>query len=255
VLALPASQAHILTRRRIRLGGSVEQILIADDDAAIRALTRTMIEGVGYRTLQARDGAEAIERVRQDRPDLVLLDLKMPKVDGWGVLEFVHTLARPPQVIVVTGMHEVVPPGHLSHFVAGYLIKPFDRDALLRACEKALKPPVEAFDGDRRDGRRTFIVDTTLLSETGTPLAIGQVVELSPHGFRVQLKVPVERGDGVRVAFLLPGRPELVSFAGRVRWKEEVAIGAEIDDLSPEDAKVLSELLALDRRAESKLEN
>jgi CheY-like chemotaxis protein len=222
----------------------VKQILIADDDPSIRALTRTMTEAAGYRTLMARDGAEAIDRVQRDRPDLVLLDINMPKVSGWGVLEFIRELAQPPHVIVVTGMHEVVPPGHLSHFVAGYLIKPFDREQLLRACENALAAPPEGVpEGPRREGRRTFTVDTTLLSDTGTPLAIGQIVELSARGFRVQLKVPVERGDGVRVAFLLPGRPELVSFSGRVRWKEEVAIGAEIDELSAEDARILSELL------------
>lgn len=62
-------------------------ILIADDRASSRELLRTVLERAGYAVIEAADGEEALERARSVNPDLVLLDLQMPKLDGFGVLE------------------------------------------------------------------------------------------------------------------------------------------------------------------------
>lgn len=61
-------------------------ILIADDRSSSRELLRTVLERSGYEVVEAGDGEEALARARESNPDLILLDLQMPKLDGYGVL-------------------------------------------------------------------------------------------------------------------------------------------------------------------------
>ena len=219
-------------------------VLVADDEPLILELTTFMLRDAGYDVVQAADGALAIEAIGRQRPDLVLLEIMMPTVDGWGVIEHLRHTEDPPPVVMVTGLHEVVPPGHLSPHIAGYVIKPFSRDQLLKMCQTAIDAPLNApAEGSRRETRRTFVVETTLLSESGLALARGQLVQISHHGFRLELAIPVKEGDAVRVAFRLPGREDPLELRGQVRWRNEVTIGAEINDLSPKDEELLRELL------------
>ncbi|HTV83485.1 MAG TPA: response regulator [Acidobacteriaceae bacterium] len=62
------------------------RILIADDRASSRELLRLVMGRAGYEVIEAEDGLEALERARADTPDLILLDLQMPRLDGYGVL-------------------------------------------------------------------------------------------------------------------------------------------------------------------------
>jgi CheY-like chemotaxis protein len=62
------------------------QILIADDRASGRELLRLVLERAGYEVIEAEDGQVALERARAHRPDLILLDLQMPMMDGYQVL-------------------------------------------------------------------------------------------------------------------------------------------------------------------------
>lgn len=62
------------------------RILIADDRASSRELLRLILERAGYEVLEAQDGVQALERARQGSPDLILLDLQMPRLDGYGAL-------------------------------------------------------------------------------------------------------------------------------------------------------------------------
>ncbi|MFZ0630529.1 MAG: response regulator [Acidobacteriaceae bacterium] len=61
-------------------------ILIADDRASSRELLRTVLQRAGYEVLEAEDGEQALAQARSGHPDLVLLDLQMPELDGFGVL-------------------------------------------------------------------------------------------------------------------------------------------------------------------------
>ncbi|MGA7887755.1 MAG: response regulator [Acidobacteriaceae bacterium] len=62
------------------------RILIADDRASSRELLRLVLERAGYEVIEAEDGLEALERARAENPDLILLDLQMPRLDGYGTL-------------------------------------------------------------------------------------------------------------------------------------------------------------------------
>ena len=63
------------------------KVLIVDDNPDIVALLRANLRMAGFETVEALDGEVALRRVDQDRPDVILLDLMMPVLDGWGVLE------------------------------------------------------------------------------------------------------------------------------------------------------------------------
>lgn len=88
-------------------GGTEKRILVVDDEPAVLALHARIIESQSphYRVLRARDGREALEIIRRERPDLVLLDLMMPELDGFGVLEVMRAeeMSRNIPVIVLTG--------------------------------------------------------------------------------------------------------------------------------------------------------
>ena len=60
--------------------------LVADDDAGIRRVLRLVLLGAGYDVVEATNGAEALERYRAERPELILSDLQMPRLDGIGLL-------------------------------------------------------------------------------------------------------------------------------------------------------------------------
>jgi CheY-like chemotaxis protein len=64
----------------------MKTVLIADDKPAGRDLLRTVLENCNFTVLEAADGKEALQSARQNRPDLIILDLHMPEVDGFGVI-------------------------------------------------------------------------------------------------------------------------------------------------------------------------
>jgi DNA-binding response OmpR family regulator len=229
------------------MGSNGKHVLIVEDDPMMRQLEQSILEQAGYAVHTAEDGDVAIQVLRQQRPDLMLLDVLMPKVDGWGVLAHVRTMDDPPPVVLVSGMHEVLPPGDLNQFVSGYVCKPFDIGQLLKTCAGAIaSAPMVPAGGTRREARKTFLVETTLLSETGIPLGQGQLVQLSRGGFRVEVGVALEPGDPVRVAFKLPGRDEPLRLTGRVRWRSEFTLGAEIDEIPGDDRDLLKKLTTED---------
>jgi two-component system, cell cycle response regulator DivK len=65
---------------------SRKKIVVADDDGVGRELIREVLEMSGYEVIEAADGIEALRRVREAAPDLVLVDIQMPRLDGYGVL-------------------------------------------------------------------------------------------------------------------------------------------------------------------------
>src|SRR5437763_4130722 len=78
VLAQAADGGHTHAAQRRR-------VLVADDEPAMRVLVRVNLQVEGVEVIEARDGAEALELATQERPDLVLLDVMMPGLDGWQV--------------------------------------------------------------------------------------------------------------------------------------------------------------------------
>jgi CheY-like chemotaxis protein len=72
----------------------VKRILVADDRAVSRELVRTVLETAGYEVCEAADGAEALELASREHPDLIILDLHMPKLDGYEVVEALRRIGE-----------------------------------------------------------------------------------------------------------------------------------------------------------------
>ena len=107
------------------LGEVKQKILVADDEASIRRILETRLKMVGYDVVTAEDGEEAVDVYNKTMPDLVILDVMMPKMDGYGVTREIRRTSDVP-IIILTAL------GDVSERITGlelgaddYVIKPF----------------------------------------------------------------------------------------------------------------------------------
>ncbi|ABC81760.1 MULTISPECIES: response regulator [Anaeromyxobacter] len=107
-------------------------VLVVDDDPDILDAICDILEGEGYRVARARHGLEALDRVAEEEPSIILLDLMMPVMDG---LAFAQALRQrrngAPRIPIVVISADGNPQKAASVGAQGYLAKPFDIDALL----------------------------------------------------------------------------------------------------------------------------
>jgi CheY-like chemotaxis protein len=120
----------------------MSRILVADDNSNSRELVRTVLERGGHHVVEAADGAEALELAKTVRPDLVILDLSMPKLGGFEVVE---RLRREPYLdgIPVVALTASAMAGDKERALAagftGYLTKPIGLSALRAEVERLLR--------------------------------------------------------------------------------------------------------------------
>jgi DNA-binding response OmpR family regulator len=108
------------------------KVLIVDDNPDIVALLRANLRMAGFETVEALDGEVALRRVDQERPDVILLDLMMPVLDGWGVLEALKDRRDRPPVVVVTAAESPANVDRAQRLgVSGYVTKPFNLVSLI----------------------------------------------------------------------------------------------------------------------------
>jgi CheY-like chemotaxis protein len=117
------------------------KILVADDKASSRELVRTVLEHCGYEVLEASDGAEAVEIARRALPELILLDLQMPALDGFGVVEMLRGDKRfastPIVALTASAMHGDREKALAAGF-SGYITKPIRLTSLRSEVERLL---------------------------------------------------------------------------------------------------------------------
>jgi two-component system alkaline phosphatase synthesis response regulator PhoP len=103
------------------------KILIAEDDEFLLQLLRMMLESEGWSAVGARDGAAALRAVRADRPDVCLIDVCMPQLDGWGVVRALDTAGGSglPVAMMSAAGPRLDAPEDLKSRVGAYLQKPF----------------------------------------------------------------------------------------------------------------------------------
>jgi DNA-binding response OmpR family regulator len=108
------------------------KVLIVDDNPDIIGLLRANFRMAGFETDEALNGEVALRRIEEDRPDLIVLDLMMPVLDGWGVLEALQDRPdRPPVVVVTAAESEGTVERTQELGVSGYVTKPFNLTALV----------------------------------------------------------------------------------------------------------------------------
>jgi two-component system alkaline phosphatase synthesis response regulator PhoP/two-component system response regulator VicR len=118
-----------------------KHILVVDDEANVRRIVQVILQRAGYRVSLAVDGAEGMEKLREDRPDLVLLDVMMPHVDGF---EMLHRMKADPEtagILVVMLTARALDQDIFEGERRGadyYLTKPFAPSELAKIVEEVL---------------------------------------------------------------------------------------------------------------------
>jgi CheY-like chemotaxis protein len=227
-----------------------KRILVVDDEEDVQVLVCRILRDVGYEVDSASDGGEAIEKIGHRKPDLLVLDLMMPGIDGWGVLEHLRKVPDAPPVVVVTARADY------SSFARGvregasaYVFKPFRFHELVATCQKVLLSGVRRTVSEerRKRERRDLMVDVKVLSKDRAPIALGELVNLGPGGAQIDLGVPLEVGDTVRIAFHSPAGGFPLSLDGEIRWRGTAprgfSHGLVFAGLSGEDERALGDLL------------
>lgn len=115
-------------------------ILIADDHDDNRELLRLLLSGAGYDVREARDGSECLALARDQPPDLIVIDLSMPVLDGWGVFRELKTDQRTRTIpcMAVTAHAELDRNEALETGFSAYISKPFSGDVLLKTVATVL---------------------------------------------------------------------------------------------------------------------
>jgi DNA-binding response OmpR family regulator len=133
------------------------KVLIVDDEPDVLLLLRIDLEAEGYETLLAADGETALRRIAEERPDVVLLDVMMPVVDGWGVLRRLPEVRAETRVVVLSAkanQNDVVQALELG--ALEYVTKPFDSAALLLTVEHVFSSSAADLEAGRLRRLRQF---------------------------------------------------------------------------------------------------
>ena len=118
-----------------------QRILICDDDPVILRLLQVNLELEGYEVLLAHDGEEAFKEASDQVPDLVILDIMMPRMDGYQAVEALkgnHATAGIPVVFLSAKAQQSDIDRGLDHGVSDYLTKPFDPGELLEVVQRLI---------------------------------------------------------------------------------------------------------------------
>jgi CheY-like chemotaxis protein len=120
----------------------MKKILVADDTPNGRELVRTVLETTGYEVFEACDGMEALNAARSIKPDLIILDLHMPKLDGFGVVEQLQqdgALARTPVMALTASAMMGDKERALAVGFTSYITKPIRLSELRNEVERLLR--------------------------------------------------------------------------------------------------------------------
>ncbi len=135
----PTGSPHRAPTERDEL--AQDTILVVDDDPAILATVEEILTSEGYTVATATNGAQALQAIEQTRPALVLLDMRMPVLDGWGFAQGLRTRGVAVPVLVMTAAQDAR--RWAAEIAAdGFLPKPFRLLDLLDAVERFVPPPV-----------------------------------------------------------------------------------------------------------------
>jgi len=118
----------------------MERLLIVEDELPMRTALEDVLRGEGYRVLSAPDGQAGLRRAIEEKPDLILLDIMMPKLDGYAVCAELRRLSNPVPILMLTAK------GQIEDRVQGldvgaddYLVKPFSTEELLARVRALLR--------------------------------------------------------------------------------------------------------------------
>ncbi|MEW5718506.1 MAG: response regulator transcription factor [Chloroflexota bacterium] len=185
-----------------------QKILIVDDEKLIVDSVKYGLQKEGYATVIAFDGEQAVAKARDEKPDLILLDVQLPKKDGWAVVREIRTESRVPIIMLTARSEEMDKVLGLELGADDYLVKPFGMRELLARVRAALRRATEYGE------------------PTPHPIQIGDV-EIDPHSHRVTcrgttIELTRKEYDLLHVLMAQPGkaiaRNDLIDKVWQTDW-------------------------------------
>lgn len=159
-----------------------ETVLIVEDEPEFAALVELWVSQAGYRTVSARTGPDALRRFYDERPDLVILDVALPGLDGWQLLERLREFSRVPILMVTARGSEADKIRGLKLGADDYITKPLSFPELTARVEAALRrAATSAPERPRRLRHRELVVDL----DDHRAYLDGIEVALTPTEFRL----------------------------------------------------------------------
>ena len=158
-------------------------ILVIEDEEDIGFLVSTQLRQAGYKTVIALDGREGLRRFYSDRPDLVILDVAMPEMDGWQVLERLREVSDVPVLMLTAASQKREKVRGLRGGADDYITKPFSGEELLARIEVVLRR--SAVGLGEADSNIYHDSETAIDFPRHEVVVRGEKVDLSPTEFRL----------------------------------------------------------------------
>jgi len=163
------------------MGLEMSCVLVVDDESDIRGLVQELLQRAGYDVVEAADGNEGLKRFHAEKPDLVILDVQMPGLDGWGVLERIRELSEVPVIMLTARTDELDKVRGLRAGADDYVTKPFGRQELLARVEAHLRR-----GRDRQDAPQHYADEFVVVDFAQRAVRVGgEEVSLTPLEFRL----------------------------------------------------------------------
>ena len=208
------------------IAASPRHILIVDDDALLRRSLAFSLEKAGYRTTTAATAEDGLAQSLIDQPDLVLMDIGLPGIDGLDALRRLREQSPVPVIFLTARRRELDQVLGLELGGDDYVTKPFDVDVLLARIKAVLRRSVATAE-TRSDAAPLVVGDLAIDSLAHTAIVSGRSVQLSPREFDLLYALALEAGRPVAVDDLL-ARVWGAEYAGEsqvvyvhVRWLRE----------------------------------
>ncbi len=115
------------------------RILAIDDSRTIREMLRSSLEAAGFAVITAEDGIEGLERFNENDPDVIITDVNMPRLDGFGVIERIRSgprRTRVPILVLTTESANELKERARKAGATGWIVKPFDDERLISAIRR-----------------------------------------------------------------------------------------------------------------------
>ncbi len=158
------------------------RVLLIEDDEGIARLLATLLSQAGFEVLRADDGRSGLRKVHEAKPDVVLLDVGLPELDGWEVLERLRDVSEVPVLMLTARAESTDKVRGLRGGADDYLTKPFDNGELVARVEALLRRP-RLTEADGED----VVVDGALRIDTvSRSVRLGdREVAMTPIEFRL----------------------------------------------------------------------
>lgn len=196
------------------------RILVVDDQPSIRGVLERALSEAGADVWTMPDGPSALRSVEHSLPDLILLDLVMPQMDGWAViaaLAAAHRTARVPVILETSAQDFSCFDRAKRQGVAAFISKPFRLSEVIETCRRVLEGarPLQG-----RSARTEAGPPVQVRHPEGDMITLGRLLDLGPDGAQIETEEPLALAQAVSLVYRDGGGT--VTVPARVRWMTRV---------------------------------